>query len=427
MENIDAELKDEVQEFAFFMHQGGVDLVQQQIEYESPEISSNFYCLMTTDKQILTAVNINKIQFLAVSLETLRTLKSSPRHLLQTVLAPNRKDRFRAIYAYLGSDCIFSMGISLKSHEEFLNVVQNMAVLLLMPLTILAACIGWFLARQAMKGVEDVTLTARQISTGSITRRVSVRQRAFEIDELANTFNHMLDRLQAMIKSIREMSDNIAHDLRSPLTRIRGIAEITLINRDSIEDYREMAASTIEECDKLISIINTMLEITETETGTYTIRTEPIDIPGLIGYACELFEPIAQEKGVQITTSLEDITIRSNKNMLQRLVTNLLENAIKYNRPNGTVSITAAKQGDRVLIQFEDTGIGINEEEISEIFKRFYRGSTARSEPGSGLGLSLAKAIVHRLGGRIQVDSALNKGSVFTIVFPISPRAEALS
>jgi signal transduction histidine kinase len=186
-----------------------------------------------------------------------------------------------------------------------------------------------------------------------------------------------------------------------------------------------MAASTIEECDKLISIINTMLEITEAEAGTSPIRTEPIDIPGLIGYACELFEPIAQEKGVQITTSLsEKVTIDSNKNMLQRLVTNLLENAIKYNRPNGSVSISAAKQDDRVRIQFEDTGIGINEEEISEIFERFYRGAEVRSETGSGLGLSLAKAIVHRLGGRIQVASALNKGSVFTVVLPVSPRAD---
>jgi signal transduction histidine kinase len=407
------------------MQQGGVALVQKQIEYESPEISSNFYRLMTTDNQILTAVNIDKFQSVAVPLETLRTLKSSGRHLIQTVLTPNRKDGFRTVYAYLGSDYIFNMGISLKSHEEFLAFVRNMAVLLMMPLTIMAACFGWLLARQAMKGVEDVTLTARQISTGSIEKRVSVRQRALEIDELSNTFNHMLDRLESMIKSIREMSDNIAHDLRSPLTRIRGIAEMTLINRDSIENYREMAASTIEECDKLISIINTMLEITEAEAGTSPIRTEPIDIPGLIGYACELFEPIAQEKGVQITTSLsEKVTIDSNKNMLQRLVTNLLENAIKYNRPNGSVSISAAKQDDRVRIQFEDTGIGINEEEISEIFERFYRGAEVRSETGSGLGLSLAKAIVHRLGGRIQVASALNKGSVFTVVLPVSPRAD---
>jgi signal transduction histidine kinase len=181
-----------------------------------------------------------------------------------------------------------------------------------------------------------------------------------------------------------------------------------------------MAASTIEECDKLISIINTMLEITEAETGTYTIRTEPIDIPRLIGYACELFEPIAREKGVQITTSLpESITIDSNKNMLQRLVTNLLENAIKYNRPNGTVTIRAEKQDDQIVIQFEDTGIGIKEKELSEIFERFYRGSTARSETGNGLGLSLVQAIAQGLGGSIQVSSELHKGSLFTVVLPV--------
>jgi signal transduction histidine kinase len=194
---------------------------------------------------------------------------------------------------------------------------------------------------------------------------------------------------------------------------------MTLLSKESIEDYREMAASTIEECDKLIGIINTMLEITETEAGMNSIEIQPVDIVALIVSACDLFEPVAQEKEVQITKALpEELIIDSNKHMLQRLVSNLLENAIKYNRPGGSVAISAEKKGQRVDIKFSDTGIGITEEDIPKIFERFYRCETVRSETGTGLGLSLASAMALALNGDIRVKSVLNKGSSFSVSLP---------
>ena len=302
---------------------------------------------------------------------------------------------------------------------EYLMIFRNLIFWLLIPLFLFAAAIGWLLARHAMKGVEEVTRTANQIAKGSIEKRVEVKRRSREIDQLANTFNAMLDRIQELIKSIREMNDNIAHDLRSPLTRIRGIAEMTLIREESIEEYREMAVNTIEECDKLIGIINTMLYITETEAGVHSIETRPIDVVPLILSACELFGPIAQEKNVQLITALpKEIVIPSNKTSLQRLVTNLLENAIKYNRQGGTVTMSAVKEENRIQIRFEDTGIGIPESDLPKIFERFYRCDANRSEPGTGLGLSLARAISHSLGGDIQVASIVNQGSTFSVTLP---------
>ncbi len=419
MKNLDAELLAEAHEFSLIMDRGGIEKVREQIGYEEAEKDGVFFRLLSADGEILKALNMEAFGSVPVSREAVTALSSRNRSVIETVPNPGHKAEIRTIYASLGPGYVFNMGISLKDNEAFLSVFRNLIVLLMIPLFMLATAIGWLLARHALKGVEEVTSTAEKITKGSIEKRVTVRQRSLEIDNLANTFNHMLDRIQDLIKSIREMNDNIAHDLRSPLTRIRGIAEMTLINKESIEDYREMAASTIEECDNLIGIINTMLEITETEAGVNSIETRPVDIAALIVSACDLFEPVAQDKEVQITTALPaELIIDSNEHMLQRLVTNLLENAIKYNRPGGNVTISAKKQGDRVQIKFADTGMGIAEEDLSKIFGRFYRCETVRSEPGIGLGLSLARAIALGLGGDIRVASVLNKGSSFSVLLP---------
>jgi len=224
------------------------------------------------------------------------------------------------------------MGLSLRDNDEYLSIFSNLIFLLMIPLFFLATIIGWLLSRHALKGVEEVTKTAIEISEGSIDKRVEVKRRSYEIDRLANVFNGMLDRIQSLIKGMREMNDNIAHDLRSPLTRIRGIAEMTLMSDNSVENYSRMAASTIEECDNLIEIINTMLDITEAEAGVSQFKSEKVDINELVLTACDLFEPIAKEKDIKMINILPvKLYMQGDKGKLQRLITNLLENAIKYN------------------------------------------------------------------------------------------------
>ncbi len=165
-------------------------------------------------------------------------------------------------------------------------------------LIVVAAGVGWFMARRAVSGVEAVTRTAQKISGGTLEERVPVKARGDEIDQLAITFNQMLDRIQALLTEIKEMSDNMAHDLRSPITRIRGIAEVTLTTRKVPElNMRAMAANTIEECDRLLDMINTMLMISKAESGVDQLSREEIDLAGLVREACELFEPTAEDKG----------------------------------------------------------------------------------------------------------------------------------
>jgi signal transduction histidine kinase len=251
-----------------------------------------------------------------------------------------------------------------------------------------------------------------------------VKTRGDEIDQLAMTFNQMLDRIQTLVTEIKEMSDNIAHDLRSPITRIRGIAEVTLTNGKSMDEYENMAASTIEECDRLLDMINTMLMISKTESGVDKLSRQEINLAGLIREACELFEPTAEDKRVTLSCDApnESHLIGDNR-MIQRMLSNLLDNAIKYTPSGGKVNVSVSEneKGD-VIITVKDTGVGISPNDLPRIFDRFYRCDQSRSNSGIGLGLSLARAIARAHGGEITATSTPNQGSTLTVTLPKSAK-----
>jgi signal transduction histidine kinase len=314
---------------------------------------------------------------------------------------------------------IIQIGQSLEDDEEFLEMSRKIYGITLIVFMAAAGLIGWFLARRALQGVEEVTRTATAIADGALGKRVSVNTGGDEIDRLATTFNTMLDRIQVLITGMREMTDSIAHDLRSPIARIRGVAELTLTTRGSTEEYESMAASTMEECDRLLEVINTMLDITEFEAGAGKLKMEEVDLSALVRAACDLFQPIAEDKGIALTADTPPNNfITGDVPRLQRMVANLLDNALKYTPSQGAVTVSIRGEEDRVVISVRDTGIGISEKDLPHIFKRFYRCDRSRSQAGTGLGLSLAQAVASAHGGSITVESALGKGSIFMVALP---------
>ncbi len=308
----------------------------------------------------------------------------------------------------------------MESYSRIIDTFKKIFIATMSFLFILAAFIGWFMARRAISGVEIIARTARQISEGSFDKRVPVKTKGDEIDQLASTFNQMLDRIQTLVREIKEMSDNIAHDLKSPITRIRGIAEVNLTTRASLKDYETMTASIIEECDSLLDMVNTMLIISQTEAGIDTMETVVINLKDVIRNACDLFTPMAEEKNITLTCkSVEKLNIDGDIRMIQRMIANLIDNAIKYTPRKGMVDVSAGMdERQSIVISIKDKGIGISESDIPHIFKRFYRCDPSRSESGIGLGLSLAEAIAHAHGGRISVSSSPDKGSTFTVTIP---------
>ena len=203
------------------------------------------------------------------------------------------------------------------------------------------------------------------------------------------------------------------------MTRLRGTAEMCLEQRSSQDDYREALITCIEESDRILTLLNSMMDVSEGETGIMRLKLETVNLTRLIREMVELYQVVAEEKDIDVAMDCaEDIYITADLNRIRQVVANLLDNAIKYNGPGGRVMISARVEGDQTVMSFRDTGIGIPAQEIPDIWKRLYRGDKSRSQPGLGLGLSLVKAIVSAHRGHVEVHSEPGVGSVFTVRLP---------
>jgi heavy metal sensor kinase len=308
----------------------------------------------------------------------------------------------------------------MENYTRFIEVFRKIFITTMAILFLLAAGVGWFMARRALAGVEMVTQTARRISNGNLQERVPVNKREDEIDQLAQTFNQMLDRIQTLVTGTKEMSDNIAHDLKSPITRIRGMSEVTLTTGVSLDDFETMAAGTIEECDRLLDMINTMLVISRTEAGVSSLEKKEIDISAVVRDACDLFQSAAEDKRLTMVCQADEkISVDGDIRLIQRMIANILDNAIKFTPPGGRVDVSIDTNDNQgVKIKVADTGIGISPNDLSQIFERFYRCDPSRSQTGTGLGLSFARTVARAHGGDISVTSSQGHGSTFLIILP---------
>jgi signal transduction histidine kinase len=230
----------------------------------------------------------------------------------------------------------------------------------------------------------------------------------------------MLDRIQALVAGMQEVTDNIAHDLRSPIARIRAAAELALHDVKDPEEYTEVMAHTISECDRLLSLVETMLFISEIESGTRPSRKEDVDLSFLVHEACDLFQPLAEDKRIALSVQQSTPTchIAGEPATLQRMIANLLDNALKYTEKGGRVTVRLEAVQNEAILVFEDNGIGISPENLPHIFDRFYRCDKSRHQSGTGLGLNLARAIVQEHDGEIHVSSQYGQGTVVTVRLP---------
>ena len=421
----DDELLDDIKDFSSLLAAKGVDEVKQTMILEAKEdgVKKIFYRLLTPDGKESASSDLSSWGRLDVSRPTLERIAAGGKHVFETIAVQGRRHKARTVYGSLGPGAILQIGMSLEDDDEFLAAFREIFGATVAVVMALAALIGWFMARRALTQVEEVTRTARAISASDLDQRVPVQGRADEIDRLATTFNEMLDRVQKLVTEMKEMTENIAHDLRSPITRIRGMAEMALTTGKAIDEYEAAAASTVEDCDRLLEMINTMLYISQTEAQATAgkLTTEEVDIAGVVRDACELFQPVAEDKGVKLVVEIgADLKVRGVLQGLQRMLANLIDNALNYTPRPGTVTVSVNGDDKRGIIAVKDTGIGISQDELPNIFKRFYRGDRSRSRPGAGLGLSLVQAIVHAHGGQISVTSAPNGGTTFTVTLPFS-------
>jgi heavy metal sensor kinase len=421
----DEGLSSEVRTFSSILSTQGPDAVKRQalIQAQAAGEKKIFFRLLYITGQVFSSSNMSYWRDIGISKVAVNRLLDRQTPIFDTVKVPERKHKIRILYAVIGRGMILQLGQSMENHTRIIEVFRKVFITTMLILFALAVVVGWFMARRALVGVETVTQTARRISEGRLEKRVPVKKRTDEIDQLAQTFNQMLDRIENLVTGIKEMSDNIAHDLKSPITRIRGIAEVSLTSGSSLKEYETMAAGTIEECDRLLDMINTMLIISRTEAGVNQLDCQNLDIVRLVTDACEIFQAPAEEKGLALEFDCpEPISVYGDMRLIQRMVANLLDNAIKYTPAKGRVDVTVVPgQGDSVEIAVKDSGSGISAQDTDHIFERFYRCDPSRSQAGTGLGLSFARAVARAHNGDITVASIPGEGSTFTLVLPIKP------
>jgi signal transduction histidine kinase len=325
------------------------------------------------------------------------------------------------------------IGRDLEERRRLFGIVAKAAQWSVLIVVVLGLGGGIFVARRVLRRIDAMTGTTQRIMAGDLSGRLPVGRSGDELDRLAENLNVMLERIEALMMGLKEVSDNIAHDLKTPLTRLRNRAEEALAKSRTEPEYRTALEQTIEESDGLIRTFNALLMIARAESGQARGNMDDFDAADVAKGIHELYEPLAEDGGMTLQVKAELAPLHGNRELISQALANLVENAIKYGKPvparmpsgpaassdtgEDEILIEARREGDRVLLSVTDHGPGIPVADRKHAIERFVRLEESRTQPGSGLGLSLASAVATLHGGELRLDDA-HPGLIATLAIP---------
>lgn len=411
------ELVEKAKSYKILFTQEGLSGLKKQILKENEVIKNveQFYKIYDSKGNIILSTNISVYTYnIVFDLQNYKKLKTD-NYLITT------QDQFYIMIYKLSSKYTLVIGKSKINNNKLLNRLLQIFYYWGLAVFIISFLGGLIIANSITRKIKKITNTAKELSTSmNLKRRIEVKNFGDEIDELGTIINNLLDRIENLIKTLKETTESIAHDLKTPISRIKAASENMLIKNKITKECTDLLVYIIEETNSLNQMIGDLLTISKLESGAIEIQKSKLNLSKIVKNLYNLFKDYANTKNVNIELDIpEELYILGNENYLTRAIANLIDNAIKFNKEGGKVFIKIYEKEDKVIFSIKDTGIGIPQDKINKIFEKFFRVDESRGiYLGSGLGLSLVKAILDQHNAITDVISIENEGTEFTITFP---------
>lgn len=381
------------------------------------KVGSEYYQITSQMGKVIITL-INKTKPLPLNWNLMMTaFKGTPQY--ETI--QQKGENYRTLYFPMKEDTILHIGKSLEDIEESIARLERL-FLFFLPLTlIVSSLIFWFLTGKLLAPVVKIKTLAEKIRLGKLSERIDIGHKGKEIDDLVTILNDMLAICQRSIESQKRFSSDVSHEIRSPLTALRGSTEVALRKKRTPEEYEDILRNNLSDIMRISKITDNLLFLTKADNNIFELRRQWFDVKHFMETVVENFRYKVLSADLSINKDYqENLELNGDMDLLEHAFSNIIDNAVKYTPPGGKITVIARKEDANIIITISDTGIGISEDDIPHIFDRFYRVNkeSSRKLGGTGLGLAIAQWIIHAHHGKIGVKSTVGSGSDFIVAFP---------